>query len=53
MGELHSTNTLRTAEINQKSSNVEINSRRGFLVVCHYLDTNILAIGADAKGGFS
>jgi hypothetical protein len=53
MGELHSTNTLRTAEINLKSSSDVINARRGFLIVCHYLNANILAIGADAKGGVS
>jgi hypothetical protein len=53
MGELHSTNTLRTAEINLKSASFVMNARRAFLAACHYLDANILAIGADDTGGIS
>ena len=53
MGESHSTNTLRTAEINLKSTSVVVNSRCRFLVACHYLDASALVIGVDEKGGVS
>jgi hypothetical protein len=53
MGELRSKNTLRTAEIDLKSTSFVMNARRAFLAACYYLDANILAIGADEMGGIS
>jgi hypothetical protein len=53
MGELRSKNTLRTAEINLKSASFVMNARRVFLPAYHYVDANILAIGAGDTGGVS
>lgn len=53
MGELHSINFLRKADINREDFSVVAKSRRRLPIACIYIDTKMLMVGAEEKRGIS
>lgn len=53
MGELHSINLLRTADVKLESTSVVAGPRRRPQTACYCVATNILVVGAEEKGGIS
>ena len=53
MGELHSINLLRTADIKLESTSVVGEPQRRPQTACHCIATRTLVVGAEEKGGVS
>ena len=53
MGELHSINLLRAADVKLESTSVVGEPQRRPQTACKYIATSILVVGAEEKGGIS